>query len=130
MTLEQKLYSILTGSPAPVPAMGSALYLAAAPQRTAYPYVVYQMISRSDLQTQEGTDNLRTWVYQFKCYAQDALTARTILLALAAVLIPYSDRPAAGIENVTPLGMRDVEFVEADRGFGVAFDFQIVERLA
>ncbi len=130
MTLEQRIFQVLTGSPLPAPSLGTRFYPNTAPQGAVYPYCVYSEISGNllavtqDQQAIERRDP-REHRYQFSIFDQDydraALAGQQIEDTLVAIPREYP-----GVQSILPASNM-WRFEAADRLHHRIIELMIIE---
>lgn len=87
--MESALWTLLTGSSAVTALCGQRIYWDEAPQGGARPYVILQIISRTDHPHQQGTRGLETYRVQIDSYAVDRPKARELCKTIEALINGY-----------------------------------------
>jgi hypothetical protein len=131
VTIDEKLFAILTGSPLPIPEIGSRVFPITAEQGTVKPYLVLELISSGKFFTQDEQQNpgaLNRWRYSFTIISSEFLVGRLIMGKLQRFLTTYTDRPGKGIHRMLEITGRG-GWVEIEREFQFTSDFDIVENL-
>jgi hypothetical protein len=86
MTLEDKLYTLLSGDAAVAAIVSSRIYPDEAPQGIADPYLTYQRIASGRDYTLGGYSNLENPIIQVDCWAADNETRNTLRDAVIAAM--------------------------------------------
>lgn len=128
MTIGDKLYSIFSGSPYPVPAIGNKVFAVAAGQPTLTPYVVYTLLGALPIITQENNRTTRRWRYQFCTVGDTAEQAASVMESVLVFLIGYTDRPHPGIQRIIEVGGRE-NWLDVERRYERYADIDIMENL-
>lgn len=136
-TIEQAIYTLLSGDAALTAIVGTRIYPLRAPQSGTYPLLVYQQIASQKVDSMQGGSGLDLSLWQFTCWGPDYLVAKQAIEALRILLQGYR-----GTVTVPAAGTVDIEgaFVEATRDdwddggapdsgespmFGAQVDYQI-----
>lgn len=130
MTIEEKLFAILTtGSPLPVPQLGTRIYPNNAAQGAATPYLVYNQVSDFPRHTLDGdVSDMRQWRFQFQIFTPNWTAGRAIRQQLQDFLTTYTDRPAQGIQRIIELNQRYI-WADTQRLHQFILDLDIAESL-
>lgn len=130
MTVREKIYSILKGSPtvtAIVPA--ASIKTGGDLQKLLPPYIVHFPVSLETIITHEGVMNLRIWHnYQVSCFGRDEDEADDVAQAVISVIGNYRGNPG----NAITIFYQDYKRMEFDadvKSAHVALDFKVAESL-
>jgi len=94
MTVEERLYSILTGDPGVAALIGTRLYPDAAPQGAALPYAQYDQAGREQAMTHDGPVDLNSYLMGISMFAASKAGAKSLARAVRAAL--NGSRSSAG----------------------------------
>jgi len=129
VTIEEKLYAILTTSPSPVPTLGLRVFPNTAAQGSPFPYCVYMQVSDTPRRSMEGdVQDMRQWRFQFSVFSPSFSAGKAIRSSLTAFLVGYTDRPATGIQRIIELNQRYL-WIETQRLHQFVLDVDIAESL-
>lgn len=84
--METALWTLLTGSSAVTALCGQRISWDEVPQGAPHPYVILQVISRTDHPHQQGARGLETYRVQIDSYAEDRSKARALCQAIEALI--------------------------------------------
>ncbi len=128
MTIDEKLFEILTSPPA-VAALGDRIYPIQAPQRVDDYYAVWQLITERPITTMENDPGgTRSWFYQFAVFGPEFATTKAAARDLLAFLVGYKDGPN-GIQRITKIDLRDLQDPEPTRLYHSILEVNIFENL-
>jgi hypothetical protein len=117
MSLETKLYTLLSGNAGVVALVATRIYPLTAPQEAAMPYVVYTRVSSGRLYSLTGYSNLEYPRMQVDCYGTTYSEAK---LLSEAVVTAIRAATTFGTEQDDPQ-----EMFEEDETYRVSIDFSI-----
>lgn len=131
MTLDERLLTILFGSPAPLPFCEGGVWAGTARQGTAPGFVVFWEVDGTpiltqDLQVESDAQQTRRHRYQFECRHTSRPKARAIASTLTLLLRQYRDS-SPGIQRCVPLVQGRESWEETERMYRFDVDFDIME---
>lgn len=121
MTLEELLYTHLTGDATLTALVGNRIYPVDAPQNGTLPDVRYQLITRQELVAIPGRLLLVSRTYQFDGFAESYSEAKAVEVALKAALYRFNKQVHACILSTFIENVRDTDDPEVT-GFGTSLD--------
>lgn len=124
MTVEELLYSHLTGDSGVQALVGSRVYPVELPQECTLPAVRYQLISRNELHVHPPTPLLAIRRYQIDGFGTTYATAKALEAALKTSLYGFNQQAYACILSTFIESMRDESDPEVD-GFSTSMDILI-----
>lgn len=122
MTLEEKIYSVLSGDAAVSAIVGSRIYPERAPQTPQLPLVTYSRVSTSFVHTMVSDASTRRARVQITCWAPSYAAMRDLSDKVILALRDYSGGPIvrAFLENEGP------DLFDADlQAYGRVLEFGI-----
>lgn len=124
--MDEALFALLTGSTAITARVGSRVHWGMAPQGTALPALVLNIISGADTPHLTGTDGFWRYRVQIDCYGADRPSARL----LSRDVINLLNGHTGGWFNAVFLDTvrEDFEDAAADRPTRISLDFNIIWR--
>jgi len=78
MSLESKLYTLLSGDAAVIGIASTRIYPMIAPQKADKPYVTYQRIASGRVYSMSGYSNLENPIMQVDCWSSDYDTGKEL----------------------------------------------------
>jgi len=117
MSLETKLYSLLSADEGVLALVSTRIYPLTAPQEAEMPFVVYTRVSSNRLYSLTGYSNLEYPRMQVDCYG---VTYSEMKLLSEAVIAALRSSTTFGTEQDDPQ-----EMFEEDGTFRVSIDFAI-----
>ena len=117
MSLETKLYSLLSANAGVLALVNTRIYPLVAPQEATMPFVVYTRVSSFRLYSLAGYSNLEYPRMQVDCYGTTYSEAK---LLSEAVITAIRSATTFGAEQDDPQ-----EMFEEDETFRVSIDFSI-----
>jgi hypothetical protein len=131
-TVQESLYSYLTGRTAITTHTSNRIYPSHLPQSPTYPCMTYLIVSEEEIETLYQPSTMIGPTFQFDCWATAASTARAIASALRLSMKNLSGGiggtagiTVAGVEKISSV---DSEQVDADGriiAYVVSADYQI-----
>ena len=109
---------------------GARLYDTRAPQNTARPYAIFQLVDDIEDRHLAGRSGLHRARYQFDFYADSKAEARALAAAANPALEITSRRMVAGLDvrGIIRLDMRDLDDGAATQLYRRSVDYQITWR--
>lgn len=86
MTLDEAIFTVLSSNAGVAAICGDRSYPVQAPQTAAAPYVVWQRISSTPVNTHDGAAELDTVLVQFSCYGLTFTQAHDLRRAVRSAL--------------------------------------------
>lgn len=127
--MDEALWTLLTGSSAVTALCGGRIFWGIAPQGTALPALVLNLVSAADTPHLGGTDGLWRYRVQIDCFAVDRPAARALSRAVLELLNGYAAPGGAGLSGVFIDGTREAtEEAGSGRPSRISHDFIILWR--
>ncbi len=89
MTIEEGLYSYLSGYAGLTALVGTRIYPLVMPQNVTMPAIRYQRISSSRIYSHDGPNKLTHPRFQFSCFAESYATAKAVANQVRFALAGY-----------------------------------------
>lgn len=86
MSLETKLYTLLSGAGAVTAIASTRIYPLVAPQDADAPYITYQRIATPREYSHQGYSNLENPLLQIDCWSSDYATGKTLSEAVISAM--------------------------------------------
>ena len=86
MTLDEAIFTKLSAASAVVALCADRCYPLQVPEGTALPYVAWQRVSTSPIQTHDGASDFEDGAYQFSVFAETFTAAHDLRNAIRAAL--------------------------------------------
>ena len=124
------VYSLLAGDAAVSALVGTRVYPNVAPQNTAYPHIVYQLINVSHIEVLAGSFGNARSLVQVSCRSHDYDEARDLAEKCRLVLQGYAGTAASiEISGVNLVDDRDIydppRLADEPGTYGVQLDFAV-----
>lgn len=98
-TINESLYTILTGNAALAALVGTRVYPVKLPQKVVYPAIVFTKLGGPRAHSQDGSSGFVQGLFAFDCWADTNAVASAVEKALKDTLDGYRDVHTGGLIN-------------------------------